>query len=71
MSNNIPKVVGEGTYGCVHKPALKCKDKEDKNNEKSSGEDEQEDKDMKELIEQVKLLNKVMEYCAKNPKECE
>ena len=30
MSNNIPKVVGEGTYGCVHKPALKCKDKEDK-----------------------------------------
>ena len=29
MSNNIPKVVGEGTYGCVHKPSLKCKDEED------------------------------------------
>ena len=28
--SDIPKVVGEGTYGCVHKPALKCKDKEDK-----------------------------------------
>ena len=26
----MPKVVGEGTYGCVHKPALKCKDKDDK-----------------------------------------
>jgi serine/threonine protein kinase len=24
---NIPKVIGEGTYGCVHKPALKCKNK--------------------------------------------
>ena len=30
MNNDIPKVVGEGTYGCVHKPALKCKDKDDK-----------------------------------------
>ena len=27
--------------------------------------------EMKELIEQVKLINKVMEYCSKNPKECE
>ena len=24
---NKPKIVGEGTYGCVHKPALKCKNK--------------------------------------------
>jgi serine/threonine protein kinase len=23
----VPKVIGEGTYGCVHKPALKCKGK--------------------------------------------
>lgn len=23
----MPKVIGEGTYGCVHKPSLKCKDK--------------------------------------------
>ena len=38
----------------------------------SSKEDEQVgDEDIKELIEQVKMLNKVMEYCAKNPKECE
>lgn len=29
------------------------------------------DEEMKELIEQVKLINKVMEYCSKNPKECE
>ena len=27
---NKPKIVGEGTYGCVHKPALKCKNKIDK-----------------------------------------
>ena len=27
---SLPKVVGEGTYGCVHKPALKCKNKNDK-----------------------------------------
>ena len=26
----MPKVIGEGTYGCVHKPALKCKDKKHK-----------------------------------------
>ena len=30
MSEGIPKVIGEGTDGCVHKPALKCEDKEDK-----------------------------------------
>ena len=38
----------------------------------SSKEDElQGDEDIKELIEQIKLLDKVMKYCAKNPKECE
>ena len=38
----------------------------------SSKEDELEgDEDIKELIKQVKMLNKVMEYCSKNPKECE
>ena len=25
MSDNIPKVTGEGTYGCVHYPPLYCK----------------------------------------------
>ena len=31
---NIPKVVGEGGYGCVHKPNLLCEgdDKQDKEN---------------------------------------
>ena len=24
-------VLGEGAYGCVHKPSLKCKDKPNKN----------------------------------------
>ena len=28
MSSNDPKVLGEGTYGCVHKPSLKCKNKD-------------------------------------------
>ena len=38
----------------------------------SSKEDElQVDEDIKELIKQIKMLNKVMEYCSKNPKECE
>ena len=38
----------------------------------SSKEDElQEEEDIKELIEQIKLLDKVMKYCSKNPKECE
>ena len=23
----MSKVIGEGTYGCVHKPSLKCKNK--------------------------------------------
>ena len=23
--SNIPEVLGEGTYGCIHKPSLKCK----------------------------------------------
>jgi serine/threonine protein kinase len=27
MYNNTPKVIGEGSYGCVHKPSLTCKDK--------------------------------------------
>ena len=26
MSIKNPEVVGEGTYGCVHSPSLKCKD---------------------------------------------
>ena len=29
--------------------------------------EQKEEEDIKELIEQIKLLNKVMEYCAKNP----
>jgi hypothetical protein len=24
MNKNIPKVIGEGSYGCVHKPSLEC-----------------------------------------------
>jgi len=26
MSIKIPRVIGQGAYGCVHKPSLKCKD---------------------------------------------
>tara|TARA_B100000900_G_scaffold414154_1_gene440014 strand:+ start:330 stop:479 length:150 start_codon:yes stop_codon:yes gene_type:complete len=29
------------------------------------------EEDIKKLIEEVKLLKAVMEYCSKNPKECE
>lgn len=29
---STPKVIGEGTYGCVHKPSLKCKNKPKINN---------------------------------------
>jgi serine/threonine protein kinase len=24
MNKNVPKVIGEGSYGCVHKPSLEC-----------------------------------------------
>lgn len=24
----LSKVIGQGTFGCVHKPQMKCKDKE-------------------------------------------
>jgi serine/threonine protein kinase len=27
MSKNNPNVVGEGSYGCIHRPSLKCSDK--------------------------------------------
>lgn len=29
------------------------------------------EEDIKQLIEEIKLLKAVMEYCSKNPKECE
>lgn len=29
------------------------------------------EEDIKKLIEEIKLLKAVMEYCSKNPKECE
>jgi len=29
------------------------------------------EEDIKKLIEELKLLKAVMEYCSKNPKECE
>ena len=24
MKKNIPEVIGEGSYGCVHRPSLEC-----------------------------------------------
>ena len=37
-----------------------------------SGEDEQySDEEIQEFIRQIKLYQKLMEYCSKNPKECE
>ena len=29
--SDIPKVIGQGTYGCVLKPSLKCENKPDQN----------------------------------------
>lgn len=38
----------------------------------SSKEDEPKgDEDIADLVQQIKRLNEIMEYCAKNPKECE
>lgn len=54
--------------------SVKClltKCKQDGITESSKEDEHKGDEDIAELIEQIKLLDKVMKYCAKNPKECE
>jgi len=47
-------------------------EKNDKVQAKPSKEDEQvTDEEVREFIRQLKMYQKLMEYCSKNPKECE
>jgi len=65
-------VIGEGTYGCIHKPSLKCKNKNLKYNKKISKLLLK--KNAKKEIEQYDILSKIDKkhnYYLGNPIVCE
>ena len=69
--SNIPEVLGEGTYGCIHKPSLKCKNKKINYKDKVS-------KFMNKIkaneeMKEYKSINKVdknQEFYTGNPIKC-
>ena len=69
QKKNLKKKRSNSSFSVKCLLTSKCKQKPIA---ESSKEDEPKgDEDIAELIEQIKLLDKVMKYCAKNPKECE
>jgi len=69
---SLPKVVGEGTYGCVHKPALKCKNKNDKKDPNTVSK-LMTKKNANEELREFKLIreaDKNDEYHLGKPKSC-
>jgi len=71
MSDDIPEVIGEGTYGCVHNPPLLCKDSKERDlmnvsklmatNEAAS--------EMKEYV-LINNIDKNKDYYLGQPKQC-
>jgi len=58
---NIPKVIGQGTYGCVLKPSLKCKDKPDQSYDNKVSKILK-IKDAKQEMNEYKKVSKVDKY---------
>ena len=61
--SNIPKVIGEGTYGCVHNPPLLCDGSTTRDNEKVSKlmDPREASKEMKEYV----LIDKIDKFAFK------
>ena len=51
MSNDLPNIIGEGTYGCVHNPPLLCKDSS-----------ERDLKNVSKLMATVEAVSEMKEY---------
>ena len=69
--SNIPEVLGEGTFGCIHKPSLKCKNK--KFNYKDKVSKFMNKIEANEEMKEYKTINKVdknQELYTGNPIKC-
>ena len=67
-----PKVIGEGTYGCVHKPALTCKNRSNIKDDNIVSK-LMKDKNAKEEMTEFKLMNKAdeeLKFHLGKPKSC-
>jgi len=69
--SNIPKVIGEGTYGCVHNPPLLCDGSTTRDNEKVSKlmDPREASKEMKEYVLIDKIDKKKLFYLGE-PDNC-
>ena len=73
---NVPEVIGEGTYGCVHNPSLHCENsKSDSNiNYKNKVSKFMYKKDAKKEMKEYSLIKKIdkkTELYTGNPKQCD
>ena len=72
MTDNISKVLGQGTYGCVHTPPLLCKDSTEKdlNNVSKLMKTKEAVSEMKEYI-LINNIDKNKDYYLGQPSRCE
>jgi len=69
----LPSVIGEGAYGCIHKPSLKCKDSKIQNYKNKVSKVLQKSKAKQELEEYgaIKQADQSNEYYLGIPVECD
>jgi hypothetical protein len=69
----LPSVIGEGAYGCIHKPSLKCKDNKIQNYKNKVSKVLQKSKAKQELEEYgaIKQADQSNEYYLGIPVECD
>jgi serine/threonine protein kinase len=72
-SKKIPDVIGEGTYGCVHKPSLKCKDEPSMNYDNKVSKVLLSEDAVDELSEYEKVddADKSADFYLGRPEECD
>ena len=73
-NDTIPMVLGEGTYGCIHKPSLKCKNKKKIINYKNKVSKFMEKKEANKEIKEYSSINKVdkkYNFYTGNPVQCD
>uniref|UniRef100_A0A6C0JJX1 Protein kinase domain-containing protein n=1 Tax=viral metagenome TaxID=1070528 RepID=A0A6C0JJX1_9ZZZZ len=72
MQNRVSEIFGEGTYGCVHKPSLKCKDSPEINYENKVSKILKASDAKTELKEykNMKKADKNNEFYLGEPEEC-
>ena len=71
MSNDLPNVIGEGTYGCVHNPPLLCKDSSERDlkNVSKLMATEEAVSEMKEYV-LINNIDKNKDYYLGQPTQC-